>query len=106
MTEVFYREYHDRTVLTVEGHSGFGKRGSDVVCAGVSTLVCTLLNCLKDEESGGRLKLHREIVRDGYVSVEIEHFSFAAERTRAIVDAMVSGLYMLAEEYPENVRVE
>lgn len=106
MTEVFYREYHDRTVLTVEGHSGFRKRGTDVVCAGVSTLVCTLLNCLKDEESGGRLKLHREIVRDGYVSVEIEHFSFAAERTKAIVDAMVSGLYMLSEEYPENVRVE
>ena len=44
MTKVFYREYYDNTLIVIEGHSGFAESGKDVVCAGVSALVFTLVN--------------------------------------------------------------
>ncbi len=106
MTRVLFREYYDKSVITVEGHSGFDERGKDIVCAGISTLLCTLINCLRDEESAGRIKLLRDIVRDGYICFEIEYFDYAKERTKAITETCVSGLYMLSEQYPEYLHFE
>lgn len=106
MTKVIYREYYDNALFVVEGHSGFAENGEDVVCAGVSTLVCTLVNCMRDEEAKGRLKLKRDIVRDGYVCLEINSFDFAKERISGITDACLTGLLMLQERYPEYVRFE
>ncbi|MBQ4103473.1 MAG: ribosomal-processing cysteine protease Prp [Clostridia bacterium] len=106
MTTVFYREYYDRYLLIVEGHASFSEKGKDIVCSAVSILVYTLLNMLKDEESDKRLKLKREIVRDGYLCVEIEPFDFSKNRTKGIIDTVVMGLALLNQEYPENVRLE
>lgn len=106
MTKVLYREYYDRTLIIIEGHSGFSEKGEDVVCAGVSTLVFTLINCVYDEEADGRLKLIRKIVRDGYVCLEIESFDFAKERISAITDTCITGLLMLCEHYPQYVKFE
>ena len=106
LTRVFHREYYDRVVITIEGHTGFAQRGSDIVCAAVSALVCTLLNCLRDEESAGRLRFITNIVRDGFVSLEVEYFDFAQERCSAITETCLTGLGLLAEEYPEYVKIE
>lgn len=106
MTHVFHREYYERDFITVEGHSGFAAKGYDIVCAAVSALVCTLLNCLYDEESANRIKILRNIVRDGYVCIEVEHFDFAKERTKGMVDACLTGLYMLEEKYPNYIVIE
>lgn len=106
MTKVFYREYYGNILVIVEGHSGFDEYGKDIVCAGVSTLVFTLVNSIHDEESAGRLKLLRDIVRDGYVCLEIEPFDFAKERICAVADTCVNGLLMLAEHYPEYIKFE
>lgn len=106
MTKVFYREYYDRTLVIIEGHSGFSESGGDVVCAGVSTLVFTLVNCIHDEEAADRLKLIRNIVRDGYVCLEIESFDFAKERISAITDTCITGLLMLCEHYPQYIKFE
>ena len=77
MTKIFYREYYDRYLLIVEGHSGFGEKGKDIVCSAVSILVYTLLNMLKDEESDKHLILRREVINDGYFCVEVEPFDFS-----------------------------
>lgn len=104
MTKVYYREYYGRDFITIEGHSGYGVKGEDIVCAGVSAIVCTLVNCMCDEEAADRVRLLRKIVRDGYVCLEIEHFDFAKERTKSIVEACLYGLSILEEEYPQYVR--
>lgn len=106
MTKVCFREYYDKTLLTIEGHSGYGTRGKDVVCAGISTLVGAFVNCILDEESNGRLKLHRNIIRDGYICFEIEKFSFSKERIEGIMDAFLTGFVMLAESYPDYITME
>lgn len=106
MTKVFYRECYDNLVIIVEGHSGFAKPGEDVVCAGISTIVFTLINCIRDEEAKGRLKLLRDIVREGYICLEIESFDYAKERISGITDACITGLSILSEHYPQYIRFE
>ena len=106
MTRVYYREYYDKYLLIVEGHSAFGDKGKDIVCSAVSILVYTLLNMLKDEEADKRLILRREVVHDGYFCVEIEPFDFSKQRTQGIVDTVIMGLALLNEEYPEYVKLE
>ncbi len=106
MTKVYYREYYGRALISVEGHSGFAPSGSDPVCAGISTLVFTLINSLTDEEGDGRLKLHRRVIRDGFALLEIEKFDFSKERTEGILSTFLTGAMMLQESYPDYIRVE
>ena len=106
MTKVYFREYYDNILITVEGHSGFGESGSDIVCAGASTLVCNFVNCIRDEEADGRVRLHKEVIRHGYVHFEIEIFDFAKQRIEGIIDSFMKGFSMLSEEYPQYVRIE
>ncbi len=103
MTTIYHREYYDKQLISVEGHSGYSDYGTDIVCAGVSTLIYTLLNCMLDEEASGNLKLVRNIVRDGYICLEIEFFDFSKERVKGIFDACITGLLMLSENYPQYV---
>lgn len=106
MTRVCFREYYDNLLIMIEGHSGFSVAGTDVVCAGISTLCYTLLNAVKDEEASGNLKLIRSFVCDGAMCLEIERFSFSKERVDSIVSTIMTGFYMLEETYPQYVRVE
>ena len=106
MTTVCYRRYYDGHLLIIDGHAGSGAKGEDIVCAAVSALAFTLLNCLKDEEAQGTVKLKREIVRDGYFCVEAHALGDSEERIEIITDTVLTGLYAVAEEYPEYVKTE
>lgn len=52
--------------ITVEGHAGAGKYGSDIVCAAVSTLAYTAINAL-DELAG----IRSYSVEDGYIKCTV-----------------------------------
>lgn len=106
MTKILFREYYGRTLIVIEGHSGLSETGSDIVCAGISTLAFTLTNSVLDEESHERLKLFRNVIRDGYVCLEFEAFEHAMERISGMVDTVVTGFLMLEEMYPEYVKME
>ena len=106
MTRVTYRDYYDKTLLIAEGHSNSASKGQDLVCAGISCLIYALLNTLADEEASDRIKFYRKVIRDGYVCLEFEPFDFSRERVKGIVDGFMTGLYMLSESYPHNVKIE
>ena len=50
ITVIVDRNSEDRSIrgIYVSGHSGYGKSGRDIVCAGVSTLCYTAANALED----------------------------------------------------------
>ncbi len=106
MTHVTCREYRDNLVIIAEGHSCYGDRGSDIVCAGISVLVYTLINTLLDEEADEKINLVRSIVRDGYVYIEIKRYDFSRQRTDGIIDTFKTGLYMLSEAYPDFISID
>ena len=106
MTRVTCREYRDNLLVIIEGHSGYGDRGTDIVCAGISTLVYAFINTILDEEASDRVRLVRKVIRDGYVCVEIMKFDFSRDRIDGIVDMFNTGLYMLSESYPDSLMIE
>ena len=106
MTKVYYREYYDRYLIIIEGHSGFNEKGKDIVCSAISILVYTLSEALKNEESDKRLLIKKEIINDGYFYMEVEPFDYSKGRTKGIIETIVTGLCLLNEQYPEYVKIE
>ena len=78
--------------MVLEGHAGYGAKGSDIVCAAVSVLVYVQVHLLEQ-----RRALARSVMRPGYVELE------AAEGGDLAV--LTLGLKMLAREYPRCVTV-
>ncbi len=92
-------------IISVEGHADYSKSGKDIVCAGISTLAYTLLNCLLDEEASNNIKFIKKIIRDGYMYMEIKIYDFSDVKIKGIINAILTGFLMLEESYPENIRV-
>ena len=83
------RGVYDRDTMTLRmsGHAGYAPYGYDVVCAGVSTLVYTLINttdCRVDPCDD--MFIH--IVGEGDSPI--------------IAEAVARGLDMLSQRYPDN----
>jgi len=92
------------TGVFVSGHAGYAEEGSDIVCAGASTLVYTLANSLEricgiDTEYSTRIA---EDMGDGDVSAEIVipegrfRDEGAADRAQVIMETIVLGFISLA----------
>lgn len=84
--------------IKISGHANYAKEGQDIVCAGVSTLVQTLIVSIKNLTKD---KIEYDI-SPGRVDVKYGDLS---EKSRALVDSFFIGVCMLADGYPENVRI-
>lgn len=74
----------EELILKVSGHSGYAVRGKDIVCAGVSTLVYTLINSCDCEVYKDIIKVHG---------------------SDAVYKAVICGLNMIAKKYPKNIQL-
>lgn len=82
----------------VSGHAHYAEPGKDIVCAAVSALLQTFL------ASAERLT-EDEIKSEygaGYAYISYENLS---ERAAVLLDSFFIGVSMIAEEYPEYVRI-
>lgn len=84
--------------ITVKGHANYAQRGQDIVCAAVSALWQTLelsLESLTDDD-----------VKCNNISLMCEiKFRNLSERAQLLIDSFFIGVQMIAEEYPEYVRI-
>lgn len=86
--------------LTVCGHSGYSTKGTDIVCASVSTLFLTLANALS-EYTNDLLSVRTE-PGDGAI-IWRGNISYKA---RTLLDGTLLGLRMISEEYPDYVKFD
>ena len=84
--------------IKVSGHADYAVFGSDIVCAGVTALAQTLIKSIKDLTDD---KIEYEI-SPGKVDIKYGNLS---EKSRALVDSFFIGICMIAEEFPEYVRI-
>ncbi|MBQ8143198.1 MAG: ribosomal-processing cysteine protease Prp [Butyricicoccus sp.] len=85
-------------VLTMHGHAGYAEKGQDIVCAGASALLHSLIATLRLLEVP---HLHVELQEGcARVSCRIESVTVHALFYQALV-----GMILLQQEYPENIRV-
>lgn len=84
--------------IKVSGHARYSAPGYDVVCAGVTALVQTFVRSvenLTEDKIEYELSPGRAEIRYGNLS----------ERSRTLVDSFFVGICLIADEFPDNVRI-
>lgn len=88
----------EKNKIKITGHAGYAPIGQDIVCAGISTLVQNLIESIETLTSD-QIK---------YVSqpglVEIKHGDLSAD-AKLLIDSFFVGVGLIAETYPDNVRI-
>lgn len=87
-----------RDGITIKGHANYAVSGSDIVCAGITALAQTLIKSIKDLTDD---KIEYEI-SPGRVDIKYGNLS---EKSKTLVDSFFIGICMIAEEFPEYVRI-
>lgn len=105
MIKITYsRKEHE---LIIKGHSGTGeKTGKDIICAGVSTLACTLAQDLRILEQRGAVTKYEMRLEAGNTRLACVPTEVHAEQVGLVMDALITGMTMMADSYPQNVSYE
>lgn len=88
--------YADR--IEMRGHANYAEHGKDIVCAGVSALIQTLIQSV-EELTADKIEYS---MSPG--TVDIKFWCLSGE-TKTLIDAFFIGVQLIANTYPENVRV-
>lgn len=92
----FSRSDNGKISLTMKGHSTYKEKGQLLVCAGISTLLYTLIGYLRNS-FGCRLRIFR--LAPGDVEIECTDLGEEAFRMACI------GFLQLGESYPGEISV-
>lgn len=84
--------------IEISGHAGYAEPGKDIVCAGVTALTQTLIQSI-DDLTDDKIEYR---ISPGKVEVEYRNLS---EKSKTLVDSFFIGVSMIADEFPEYVRV-
>lgn len=109
MTNIEMRVNDARMILTLDlfGHAGFADLGSDIVCAGISTLFYTAVQSLVTLESNGyglKVQYH---VQDGEAHLRAVASDGATwHRMQEYAEVIMTGYSVLARDVPEHVKLK
>lgn len=85
--------------ITIKGHSGYSERGSDIVCASVSSICITTVNAL--------LSINEDCVtyeeKDGFLRINIIIHNDIVDK---LINNMINLLEELRSQYKENIVIE
>ncbi len=84
--------------IKISGHANYAVSGSDIVCAGVTALAQTLIKSIEDLTED---KIEYEI-SPGRVDIKYRNLS---EKSRTLVDSFFIGASMIADEFPDYLRI-
>ena len=85
-------------IITISGHAEYAEHGRDIVCAAISTLSQVFVASV-EELTAAQIKTAQT---GGYMEIVIEE---STERAQVLLDSFLLGCRMIADEYPDNVRV-
>lgn len=87
------------------GHAGFSKKGSDIVCSAVTILLRTAMQLLSQNEN---VALKADTLLRGNLAFRVEVKKECPETElllKCTADFIRCGIGSLTEEYPENVQL-
>ena len=84
--------------MTISGHAGYAQAGQDIVCAGVSTLVQTLIQSIEDLTED---KIEYDIMPG---MANIKHGTLSAG-AQLLMKSFFIGIELIASEYPYHVKL-
>ena len=99
----FFTEGERITGFSVSGHSGYGEKGADIVCAAVSAVV-TMAEATINDVCGAKAKV-RVKDADARITLTLPASCDEEESVQAVLAGMMVTLISLAEDYPDNIEV-
>lgn len=100
MIRVWYRREGDSHSLKMDGHADYAGHGEDIVCSGVSAIVCALLGWL--ENNSEDLSYCDYEAESGSVHIDCE----GGERTAAVFEMTAIGLLQIEDSYKDHLEIE
>ena len=85
--------------IEIRGHARYAEAGKDIVCAGVTALTQTLIRSM---QGLARDEIEYE-VSSGRADI---HYGNLSEEGRLLIDSFFIGVCLIADEFPEYVRIE
>ena len=85
--------------IEVSGHAGYAENGKDIVCAGVTALIQTLVKSVDDLTED---KIEYEI-SPGRADI---HYRDLSEAGKLLIDSFFIGVCAIADEFPDHIRIE
>ncbi len=82
----------------ISGHAGYAPAGSDIVCAGVTALTQGLVRSIEGL-TDDRIETD---IESGMTSIQYGDLS---EKGKLLIDSFFIGICMIAEEFPDYVRI-
>lgn len=93
-----------RYCVDISGHAGYNP-GQDIVCAAVSVLAYTYMQCVRDMEEAGELEKMRLEYMPGKVLVDVTAKPIACKHLDSVIEVIETGLELLHHQYPGHVIV-
>lgn len=84
--------------ITIDGHAGYAEAGKDIVCAGVTALVETLIQSIENLTTD---KIIYNII-PGRADIYFEDLS---EKGKLLVDSFFTGICLIADDFPDYVKI-
>lgn len=79
------------------GHAGFGRKGTDIVCAAVSILFINTLNAIETlTEDKDKMQI---VSNEAEGLIDCRFCGLLSEQSNLLLDAMVLGLTNIQEQY-------
>nr|WP_044985252.1 ribosomal-processing cysteine protease Prp [uncultured Schaedlerella sp.] len=82
----------------ISGHAGYAPAGYDIVCAGVTALTQGLVRSMEGL-ADDRIETD---IESGMTSIQYGDLS---EKGKLLIDSFFIGICMIAEEFPDYVRI-
>lgn len=105
MTQLTIRETVGMVHIEVDGHAEYNP-GNDIVCAAISTLCYTLINQLEAMYSRDQLNDLQIIDESGHIEIKLVKDWGYKTQWYAIRDFFITGMEMIAEQYPDYLKVD
>lgn len=89
---------HSHGRIKVEGHAGYAELGKDIVCAAISALVQAFAASVEELTTD-------EIKCEFGAGKALIQYGDLSERAQVLMDSFFVGCRMVADNYPDNVRL-
>ena len=100
MITIEHKKYNKIEELTVRGHAGYAPIGEDIICSAVSSVVYTLKIALEKADKNKKVLLLKCELNEGEAIITFEPLS---AETQAVFKAVLDGLKVLSESYPDYI---
>lgn len=90
---------HQNQKISIVGHAGYAEHGKDIVCASISALTQVFIASV-EELTTDELKCE---IGAGNAVISYKNLS---EKSRTLLDSFFVGVKMIADAYPQYVRID